>query len=182
MSTGVLLRCSPGNVLLVKHAAPGAVDSRAEPGHQESQNQEGWHALCSQLWEAKLLEVSEGRVVSRPPPTAPHVAWVLVSVSAGFVTSRGQAFSRVPHVRDCRLCSLSLCVIVAIFPQWRNEAQRGEGLCPRSHSKHVEEQGCKAWFSRLPGGEAGDGCQGLSDQGASFLSLLLGEQMPVRGD
>lgn len=115
------------------------------------------------------------------PPTWPG-SWVLVSVSAGFVTSRGQASSRAPHVCDYHLCSFSLCVIVAIFPQWRNEAQRGEGLCPRSHSKHVEEQGCKAWFSRLPGGEAGDGCQGLSDQGASFLSLLLGEQIPVKGD
>lgn len=41
LSTGVLLRCSPGHVLLVKHAAPVAVDSGAEPSHQESQNQEG---------------------------------------------------------------------------------------------------------------------------------------------
>lgn len=41
LSTGVLLRCSPSYVLLVKHAAPEAVDSGAEPSHQESRNQEG---------------------------------------------------------------------------------------------------------------------------------------------
>lgn len=40
LSTGVLLHCSPDNVLLVKHVAPEAVDSGAEPSHQESQNQE----------------------------------------------------------------------------------------------------------------------------------------------
>lgn len=66
--------------------------------------------------------------MSRSPPTAPHVACVLVSASAGFMTSQGQAFSWAPHVYDYHLCSLSPCVIVAIFPQWRNWAQRGKGL------------------------------------------------------